>query len=242
MARKRLANDARFLGTDLPGFPGVLPTWGRPLPYHPYIHSSVPGGGLSRDRTTWCPARAHCFVPVKALSPISRALFKAEMHHASLLESIDPQVWTLPWHVHRQANPHGHSALTSLAPDVCKVAIANHRLVRLTEHTVTCTSRNVGRARPRTAHLDVMAWLRRFLPPVWPDGFQKVRHCGLLHASCGIPLATIRVLMGQGHPSEAQPIPRTPPPPRAARGPICGVPLRVVMRVWTSHRDFVDTG
>ena len=31
-ALKRLAKDPRFLGTTLPGFPGILPTWGRPWP------------------------------------------------------------------------------------------------------------------------------------------------------------------------------------------------------------------
>ena len=35
MALKRLAQDARFIGTDLPGFPGVLHPWGRPLQYPP---------------------------------------------------------------------------------------------------------------------------------------------------------------------------------------------------------------
>ena len=76
-ALKRLAKDPRFIGTDLPGFTGVLHTWGRQLQYHPHIHYIVPGGGLSEDRTTWLPSRTNFFVPVKALSPIYRALFKA---------------------------------------------------------------------------------------------------------------------------------------------------------------------
>jgi hypothetical protein len=164
------------------------------------------------------------------------------MRQAGLLEHIAPEVWTIPWNVHSQANHHGHSAFTSLAPSVFKVAISNHRLVSLKDRTVTFTYRKVGSARLRNAQLDVMEFLRRFLQHVLPDGFVKVRHFGLLHASCAVPLATIRLMMEQGHPSEAQPIPRTPPPPRAARCPICGVPMRVVMRVWTSHRDFVDTG
>src|SRR6266567_1838401 len=36
LALKRLATDERCIGTDLPGFTGVLPTWGRQLPYHPH--------------------------------------------------------------------------------------------------------------------------------------------------------------------------------------------------------------
>ena len=241
-ALKRLAHDERFIGTDLPGFTGVLHTWGRQLQYHPHIHYVVPGGGLSKDRTTWLPSRANFFVPVKALSPIYRALFKDNMRQAGLLEQIDPQAWTIPWNVHSQANPHGHSAFTYLAPSVFKVAISNSRIVGLKDRTVTFTYRKVGSARPRTAHLDAIAFLRRFLQHVLPDGFMKVRHFGLLPASCAISLDTIRRLIVQAHPSEDQPPPRPPPPPRAARCPTCGAPMRVVMRLWTSHSDFVDTG
>jgi Transposase zinc-binding domain/Putative transposase len=82
LALKRLAKDERFIGTELPGFTGVLHTWGRQLQYHPHIHSIVPGGGLSQDRTAWLPSRANFFVPVKALSPIYRALFKENMSQA----------------------------------------------------------------------------------------------------------------------------------------------------------------
>ena len=242
MALKRLATDERFIGTDLPGFPGVLPTWGRQLQYHPHLHYIVPGGGLSKDRTTWRPSRANFFVPVKALSPIYRALFKEEMRHAGLLEQIDQQAWTVPWNVHSQANHHGHSAFTYLAPYVFKVAIANSRIVSLTDRTVTFTYRQVGSARLRTAHLDVMEFLRRFLQHVLPDGFVKVRHFGFLHPSCAIPLATIRLLIVQGQPSDDQLTQSTSPQPLAVRCPTCGAPMRVVMRLWTAHSDFVDTG
>ena len=206
------------------------------------MHYSVPGGGLSKDRSAWLPSRANFFVPVKALSPIYRALFKDEMRHAGLLEQIDPQVWTIPWNVHSQANHHGHSAFTYLAPYVFKVAISNRRIVSLTDRTVTFTYRKVGSARPRTAQLDVMEFLRRFLQHVLPHGFMQVRHFGFLHASCAIPPATIRLMMGQEHPLDDPLPPRTPPPPHVARCPTCGAPLRVVMRLWTSHRDCVDTG
>jgi len=187
------------------------------------------------------PSRANVFVPVKARSPISRAIFKEEIAQAGLLEHIDPQVWTISWNVHSQANHHGHSACTSLAPYVFTVAIANHRLVALTDRTVTFTSRKVGSARPRTAHLDVMEFLRRFLQHVLPDGLMKVRHFGFLHASCAVSLATIRQLIVQEHPGEDPPPPCPPPPLRVARCPTCGAPMGVVMRVWTFPRPFVDT-
>jgi Putative transposase/Transposase zinc-binding domain len=240
-ALKRLATDERFIGTDLPGFTGVLHTWGRQLQYHPHLHDIVPGGGLSKDRMTWLSSRTNFFVLVKALSPIYRAFFKEAMAQAGLLTPIDPQVWAIPWNVHSQANHHGSSAFTYLAPSVFKVALSNRRIVSLADRTVTFTYRKVGSARLRTAHLDVMEFLRRFLQHVLPDGFQKVRHFGFLHASCTLSLATIRRLIVQGSSGKDQPSPRKPPFPRVARCPTCGAPMALVMRVWASPRAFVDT-
>src|SRR5262249_26987211 len=157
-------------GTDLPGFLGVLHTWGRQLQYHPHIHYIVPGGGLSEDRAAWLPSRANFFVPAKALSPIYRALWKESMRKAVLLESIDPQASTIPWNVHSQAHPHAHSALQYLAPYVFKVAISNSRIVGLTDRTVTFTYRKPGSARLRTTNLDAIEFIRRFLQHVLPDG------------------------------------------------------------------------
>jgi Putative transposase/Transposase zinc-binding domain len=37
-AIKKLATDPKHIGADLPGFFGVLHTWGRTLQYHPHIH------------------------------------------------------------------------------------------------------------------------------------------------------------------------------------------------------------
>jgi hypothetical protein len=241
-ALKRLAKDPRFIGTDLPGCTGVLHTWGRQLQYHPHIHYIVPGGGLSADRSEWLPSRANFFVPVKALSPIYRALFKEDMRQAGLLEHIDPQVWTIPWNVHSRANHHGHSAFTYLAPYVFKVAISNQRLVSLTDRMVTFTYRKPASTRPRTTTLDVMEFLRRFLQHVLPDGFMKVRHFGFLHASCAIPPATLCRMILKAHPIDCKPTRIVPPQPPVVLCPTCGAQMRVVMRLWTSNRTFVDTG
>jgi len=241
-ALKRLAHEERFIGTNLPGFTGILHTWGSQLQYHPHIHYIVPGGGLSEDRTTWLPSRANFYVPVKALSPIYRALFKEAMDQAGLLAQIDPLVWQTNWNVHSQANPNGHTSFKYLAPYVFKVAISNSRIVSLKDRTVTFTYRKPGSSRLRTTHLDVMEFLRRFLQPVLPDGFMKVRHFGFLHASCAIPTDTLRLMILQAHPSDFKPTQSGPSAPLAALCPTCGAPMRVVMRLWTSNRAFVDTG
>ena len=155
-ALKRLATDARCIGTALPGCPGVLPPWGRQRQSHPPIHAIVPGGGRAEDRTTWRPSSATCLAPVTALSPLSRALLQEDMRHAGLLEPLHPQVWTIPWNVQSQATHHGHSACTSLAPSGCRGALSNPRRVSLTDRMVPFASRTPARTRPRPTTLDVM--------------------------------------------------------------------------------------
>ena len=241
LALKRLAKDQRFIGTDLPGFTGVLHTWGRQLQYHPHIHYIVPGGGLSKDRTTWQPSRATFYVPVKALSPIYRALFKEDMRQAGLLEHIAPQVWNTPWNVHSQAGANGHTAFTYLAPYVFRVAISNRRLVSLNDRTGTFTYRKPGSSRPRTTALDAVELIRRFLQHVLPHGFMKVRHFGFLHASCAVPTHTLCRMILQACPTPFKPTRSIPPKPLVVWCPTCGLQMRLVMRLWTSDRVFVDT-
>jgi hypothetical protein len=241
-AIKRLARDERFVGTDLPGFPGILHTWGRQLQYHPHIHYIVPGGGLSRDHTRWRPARDNFFVPVKALSPIYQAIFKQEMQLAQLLNHIDPQVWTIPWNVHSQAHPNGHTSFKYLAPYVFKVAISNSRIVSLTDRPVTFSYRKPGSARLRTAQLDAIEFIRRFLQHVLPDGFMKVRHFGFMNPRCDIPTETLRGMILNQHPIGFKTPHLEAPQPFLASCPTCGTPMQLVMRLWTSKRVFLDTG
>jgi Putative transposase/Transposase zinc-binding domain len=241
-AIKRLAKDERFIGTDLPGFPGILPTWGRQLQYHPHIHSIVPGGGLAKDRAQWLPSRANFVVPVKALAPISRAIFTQEMANAGLLERIDTRGWNSAWNVHSQANPNGHTAFKDRAPYGFKVAISNRRLVSLPDRTVTFTYRTPGSARPRTTHLDAIECLRRFLPHVLPEGCMKVRHFGFMHTSGAISTDMLRRLILKRHPHAGKTPDVEAPAPFVASCPTWGKPMQLVIRRWTSNQAFLDTG
>ena len=114
------------------------------------------------------PLPSQLLCPVKALSPIYRALFKEDMRHAGLLEHIDPRSGLSPGTSTVRPITTATPPSPYLAPSVFKVAISNHRLVSLTDRTVTFTYRKVGSARLRTTHLDVMEFLRRFLQHVLP--------------------------------------------------------------------------
>jgi hypothetical protein len=241
-ALKRLAKEPRFIGTTLPGFTGILHTWGRQLQYHPHIHYIVPGGGLSPEREAWLPSRAHFSVPVRALSPIYRAIFKQEMSAAGQLEQIDPHVWNIPWNVHSQATPNGATSFEYLAPYVFKVAISNRRIVGLKDRIVTFTYRKPGSSRPRTTRLDVLEFMRRFLQHVLPAGFMKVRHFGFMNPNCRIQTDTIRQMITVQTGATLAPPRRPATTPAQVTCPNCGAPLIVLSRVWPCHLAIFDTG
>lgn len=206
-ALKALAKDERFLGTDLPGFTGILHTWGRQMQFHPHVHYIVPGGGLSKDRSEWMAARKDFYVPVKALSPIFRAKFKEQMAKAGLLQQINPDVWKSGWVVNSQAVGNGSSSLKYLAPYVFKVAISNSRIVSVTNRRVTFKYRVHKSNRYRTMSLDVLEFIRRFLQHVLPLGFMKVRHFGFMSSNTAIRVEDIRrlILKQTGRPQEQEP-------------------------------------
>ena len=69
-----VARDPKHLGADI-GLLSVLHTWGQNLQHHPHIHSIVPAGGLTRDRSGWIAASPRFFLPVHVLSRVFRRKF-----------------------------------------------------------------------------------------------------------------------------------------------------------------------
>jgi hypothetical protein len=192
---KALVKDPRFVGTELPGFTGVLHTWGRMLPYHPHIHYIVPAGGLSTDRRKWLAARNSFYLPVRALSKIYRAKFKAEMERLGLIGQIKPTVWATDWIVNCQAVGNPEASLKYLAPYIFRVAISDKRIIGVKERKVTFSYRKTGSRRLRKTTLDVMDFISRFLQHVLPAGFMKVRHYGFMSGGCKITIRKIRQML-----------------------------------------------
>ena len=194
-ALKKLAADPKYVGTNKPGFFGVLHTWGRTLDYHPHVHYVVPGGGLSDDGEAWLPSRADFFVPVRALSIIYRAKFRDAMQRTGLLDQIDPAVWRQDWVVHCQTVGDGRTSLKYLAPYVFRVAVSDRRIVSCEEGRVTFLYRKSGTSHWRKMTLDASEFIRRFLQHVLPRGLQKVRHYGFLSPNSADSLESIQWLV-----------------------------------------------
>jgi hypothetical protein len=62
---KKLASEQTWFPGDVPGFFGVLHTWGRQLQYHPHIRYVVPGGAFSSDDHSRHPCRKAFYLPVR---------------------------------------------------------------------------------------------------------------------------------------------------------------------------------
>ncbi len=192
---KKLAVDEKYIGGELPGFLGVLHTWGRQLAYYPHIHYVVPGGALSKQNDRWYPSRIDFYLPVKAMSKIFKAKFRDEMRKSDLDSHIPEEVWDQDWVVNCQAVGASAHSVKYLATYVFKVAISNSRIIKVENHKVFFKYKKPQSNRWRTMVLGVMEFIRRFLQHVLPSGFMKVRYYGFLSPGASIPLEKIETLI-----------------------------------------------
>ena len=196
---KAVAATTRFVGGDLPGFFGVLHTWGRQLQYHPHIHYIVPGGAVSKSGGTWHPSQVSFFAPVRVMSTIFKAKLRDEFTRIGLLQDIDPHVWRENFNVNCQAVGNCHESLRYLAPYVFKVAISNSRIIKVEDGTVWFRYKKPHSNRWRTMALDTMEFMRRFLQHVLPTGFMKVRYYGFMNPASSVDLDMVRSLIELAH-------------------------------------------
>lgn len=239
---KKLTPDPKFIGGDLPGFFGILHTWGRQLQYHPHIHYIVPGGAILKEDGSWHPSRVDFYLPVSAMSKIFRAKFRDEMKKAGFLSLIPVEVWKIDWNVNSQAIGNSETSIKYLAPYVFKVGISDHRIVSVEGRDVFIRYKKTGSKRWRTMKLDAMEFLRRFLQHVLPTGFMKVRHYGLLSSSSSISLGHVRQLVKTAcdiNVVGSAPEPKMAPPIIC---PDCGGELKYCYSILAFQMMLPDTG
>jgi hypothetical protein len=225
-AIKKLAPNEKYIGGNLPGFLGVLHTWGRTLEYHPHIHYIVPGGALSTADGLWHPSRVDFYLPVRALSKIFKAKFRDAMKNAGLFDQIPSVVWQIDWNVNSQAVGSSEASLKYLAPYVFKVAISNNRIIKVENNTVLFQYTKPHSRRIRTMALNAMEFIRRFLQHVLPTGFMKIRYYGFMNPNCSVPFEKISTLIQMAYAFSLE-IPDYPQSlPKSPICPSCGGTLR----------------
>lgn len=193
-----LSADTAHLGAKV-GYICILHTWGSEMNFHPHIHAILLGGGLTPENK-WRDNGEDFFLPVKVISKVFRGKYmdelkqlwkagKLEFHgpaekyrnHYSFKELID-QCYSAEWIPHCKKTFHGaRSVINYLGKYTHRIAISNHRIIRMDEENVTFSVkdyRNDGKWKEFT--LSGVEFIRRFLMHVPPKRFVRIRHYGLL--------------------------------------------------------------
>jgi len=193
-ALTKLGLDSKYIGGQL-GMLAVLHTWTRAKEYHPHLHMLVPAGGLDKNGV-WRSARKKFLVPVKALSPIFRAIFMKLARKALPEDAFPKEVWNQNWVVFsRPTFKKTKKVLNYLSRYVYRVAITNNSIIALENDHVTFRYQNSTTREWKTMRLAAMEFMRRFLQHVLPKGFHKVRYFGLLHPTNKVTLKRLQLLL-----------------------------------------------
>jgi hypothetical protein len=227
---RTIAADPKHLGAEI-GFLSVLHTWGQTLRHHPHLHCVVPGGGLSLDRSRWRSCRKGFFLSVNVLARLFRRLFlealarayeKGQLSfHGTIAYLAEPLAFkrllaslrAREWWVYAKP-PFGgpEQVLAYLGRYTHRVAISNHRLLKLENGQVTFRWKDYARGnQPSLMTLSTDEFIRRFLLHVLPRGFQRIRQFGFLANRRRREKLTLcrKLLSGAAtHPVTNQPLPR----------------------------------
>jgi hypothetical protein len=218
-----IAADPKHLGACI-GITAVLHTWGSAMTHHPHIHMIVPGGGLSRDGSSWISSRPAFLLPVRVLGKLFRRLFLTRLmslhgtgrlaFYGSLAHLADRRAFLRHlsparkkrWVVYAKPPFAGpETVLAYLSRYTHRVAISNSRLLRFDRTGVTFSYKDYrqgGADRQQVMTLAADEFIRRFLLHVLPKGFHRIRHYGLLAgATRKAHLERARELLGVAPPA-----------------------------------------
>ena len=184
-----LAADSERLGVVL-GITAVLHTWTRDLRFHPHLHCVVTAGGLALNGTGWIHSRRKFLFPVKVMGALFRGKFIAALERLWRRGQLDlgttaqpdqafaklrAKLFSHKWVVYAKRPFAGPKQVFAyLGRYTHRIAISNHRILAVTDDTVTIATRH-----DKTATMSCHQFIRRFLLHVLPPRFVKIRHYGL---------------------------------------------------------------
>jgi hypothetical protein len=176
----------------------VLHTWTRELGYHPHVHAIVSAGGLALDGKSWISSSTKYLFPIKVMRELLRGKMMAalrKLHRRGVFDGFDdfrdPQgfdclmrrLTAKSWVVYaKKPFCRIDHVLAYLGRYTHRVAIANSRLVDVTDDTVTFRTKN-----GKCITLDPVTFLARFVQHVLPGKFHKIRHYGLYAGTAARP-------------------------------------------------------
>jgi predicted Zn-ribbon and HTH transcriptional regulator len=199
-----LGNDPRHIGGQI-GVIAVLHTWGQNLMDHPHLHCIVTGGGLTKDGQQWVypnkmTPNKDFFIHVniiadlfkkKLLAYVKQYYRKGQLKFVGKVEYLTDEaefkqllnkLYATKWVTYCK-KPFGgvEQVLRYLGCYTHRVAISNHRIVKLEDGKVTFKWRDYRDSNEtKLMTLEALEFIRRFLLHILPDRFYKIRYYGIL--------------------------------------------------------------
>jgi len=188
----QFSSDPQYLGATC-GITAVLHTWGQDLSFHPHLHCIVSGGGV-KDNSWVAAKRANekFLFPVSALKIVYKGIFLKKLRlllskgllrtEGIPVEKLIKKAGYKSWNVYAKS-PFGSvaSVIEYLGRYTHKVAITKHRIVSITEHSVTFKYKDYADGnKQKQMPLSAAEFLRRFEIHFLPRRYVKIRHYGFL--------------------------------------------------------------
>lgn len=170
------------------GMISILHTWGQNLSLHPHIHCIIPGGTVDQNGKWKLSKSSGKFLyPVKAMSKIYRAKYVAILRASELEieQSTFDALFKKEWVVYAK-RPFGSpkSVVEYLGRYTHKIAISNHRILSIDDHTVRISYKDYRtEGQKKTMTLSHAEFIRRFALHILLKRFVRIRHYGILSSS-----------------------------------------------------------
>ena len=205
-AMNKFSLDERFLGGRL-GYIGILHTWGQKMDYHPHIHFTVAGCGITNQgEVKRLPYQKKFLFPVKAMSKVFRGIFmeglndyqkEGELKYPGVLEEVKTnykdfkkKLYEKEWVIFSKPPlPNSVKILEYLSRYSYKVAISNGRIISCENGEVEFNYKDYkdkdakGLGKIKQMKLSHEEFIRRFMLHILPDGFRKIRYGGIFSSN-----------------------------------------------------------
>jgi len=190
-----LSADPKWLGA-MPSITAVLHTWGQQLWFHPHLHCIVSGGGVDKDYN-WVDLKKKTefgfLFPYNVMEPMFKQHFLRSVNKMiengnvalpdkSTWKPLKEKLYNKKWIVYAKS-PMGNTSqvVEYLARYAHKVAISNHRIVKVTDENVSFKYKDYADGKKtKTMQLPNNEFTRRFEQHILPLRFVKIRHYGIL--------------------------------------------------------------
>lgn len=197
-----LCKDSKHMGGQI-GLIAVLHTWGQNMMDHPHLHCIVPGGGLSFDEKRWLKPKKTTkdkdfFIHINIISDLFKKKFLAYLKRTyqkgeltfvgktaylrdqNQFQALVDKLYAKEWVSYCKVPFQGaKKVLEYLGRYVYKVAISNHRIVKIADDRVTFRWWDYRSQTEKLMTLEVFEFIRRFLLHVLPKGYFKIRYYGI---------------------------------------------------------------